>query len=131
MEIEIYKDIQTVVLGFQSALYVIEDDLKNKELAGRMRELFNDTMKELLPTKAFAYVEDSDEVSIFDDEETRDNCIDLARRDFETSTHINEDDEFNFKPISYEEFKELFGDGDNPDLYTAIEGTGELIYSVA
>lgn len=129
MMMEVNKDIQSVVLGFQSALFAIEGDLKNKDLASRLRELFDDTMRELLPTKYFAYEDDSDSVSIFDDEETRDNYIDSLRNDFECSLH-NDDEELDLKPISYEEFTELFNNGNNPDLYTANEEYGELVYTV-
>lgn len=33
-------------------------------------------------------------------------------------------------PISYEEFIELFNNGNNPELYTANEEFGELVYTV-
>lgn len=129
MEMTVNTDIQAVVLGFQSALAAIEGELKNKELANRLRGVFNDTMNELLPTKYFAYAEGSDSVSIFNDEETRDNYIDCVRNDFEGSLH-NDGEELNLKPISYEEFTELFNNGNNPDLYTANEEFGELVYTV-
>lgn len=82
-----------------------------------------------MPTKYFAYAEGSDSVSIFNDEETRDNYIDYVRNDFEGGLH-NDDEELNLKPISYEEFTELFDNGNNPDLYTANEEFGELVYTV-
>lgn len=129
MEMTVNTDIQAVVLGFQSALFAIEGELKNRELANRLRGIFDDTMNALLPTKYFAYTEGSDSVSIFDDEETRDNYIDYIRNDFEGSLH-NDDEELNLKPISYEEFTELFNNGNNPDLYTANEEFGELVYTV-
>ncbi len=109
MEMTVNTDIQAVVLGFQSALAAIEGELKNKELANRLRGVFDDTINALLPTKYFAYAEGSDRVSIFDDEETRDNYIDYVRN---------------------EEFTELFDNGNNPDLYTANEEFGELVYTV-
>lgn len=130
MEIEICKEIQAVVLGFRNALFAIEDDLMNEELSKRMRKLFEDTMEELLPTKAFAYFEDSDDVSIFDDEETRDSFINEAHDEFENSIDKDEGGNFNWRPMSYEEFKNLFGTGGNLDLYTANERTGELIYEI-
>lgn len=129
MEMTVNTDIQAVVLGFQSALFAIEGELKNKELADRLRGVFDDTINALLPTKYFVYTEGSDSVSIFDDEETRDNYIDYIRNDFEGSLH-NDDEELNLKPISYEEFIELFNNGNNPDLYTANEEFGELVYTV-
>lgn len=129
MEMTVNTDIQAVVLGFQSALAAIEGELKNKELANRLRGVFNDTINALLPTKYFAYAEGSDSVSIFNDEETRDNYIDCVRNDFEGGLH-NDDEELNLKPISFEEFTELFNNGNNPDLYTANEEFGELVYTV-
>lgn len=121
------KDIQSVVFGFQNALYAIEEDTENKELAKRLRSLFDETMKELLPLKHFAYCDDDkDCVYIFDDQESCDFYISDINRQLSEC----EDEADELREIPYDEFIEIFGNGNNPDCYELDEHWGMLEYHI-
>ena len=117
MEKEATKKIWDIANGFQTAIHDVEEKVGNKELATCLRNIFDETINELMPTKFFTYCKSDKSVTIFDDEESRDSYIHECEKLIDPKNEV-----LDLKPISNEEFIEIFVNESDIKIYDACRG---------